>query len=157
MADEQRQRAAHEQRDGRQQDDRRRSPRDRGRRRQSVPARRFARVTGQEDGQPAQVGQNRGNAEPHRADGQLEGAVRAKQQIRAGGSGAGVNRRRPEIGPPAGEIATGTQPHHEHGDDQRRGVHRVAEHVAEHADPDDLVDQAAETGEEKEEVDQEGR
>src|SRR5437667_9433126 len=38
-----------------------------------------------------------------------------------------------------GEVAAGTQPHHEDGDHERGGVDGVAEHGAELADPDDLV------------------
>ena len=83
-------------------------------------------------------------ASAQRGNRQLEVAVRAQRPHRV--------RRRiadPTIAP--AEIAAGAEAQHEHRDDQRRGIDGVAEDVAEDADPDDLVDQSADAGEEEEE------
>jgi len=76
------------------------------------------------------VRQHRGNPEPH-----------------------GRNRRFDDpVG--ADDEAADAEPQHEHRDDDGGGIDGVAEDVAEDADPDDLVDEAAEAGQEEEEIDQ---
>ena len=86
---------------------------------------------------------------PSAAIDQLDLPVRAQQRF-------GLSGIAP-IGPHAGPVAAEAKAEHEHRDDQRGGIDRVPEHVAELADPDDLVDQAAEPGAEEEEVDHRGK
>jgi hypothetical protein len=58
------------------------------------------------------------------------------------------------VGPGAHHVAADTKTEHEHRDDDGRRIDRVAENVAEDTYPDDLIDQAADAGEEKEEINQ---
>ena len=57
-----------------------------------------------------------------------------------------------EAEPVAREVTAGAQSQHEDRHHHRCGIDRVAEDVAEDADPDDLVDQSAEAGAEKKKV-----
>ena len=75
---------------------------------------------------------------PISGDGQLDIGVGAKQRDVVAGNGV------PAIGRASKDVAPGTQPQHEDGDDDRRRIHGVPEHVAEDADPDDLIDEPAE-------------
>src|ERR1700682_2517748 len=61
------------------------------------------------------------------------------------------------VGPAAEQIAPGAETEHEQGDDQGRGVDGRPEDVAELADPDDLVDETADAGTEKEEIEERRR
>ena len=140
-ANEQCQRRTHRQGDGRQQPDRERRAHDVRRRRQLVPAvdaGHVSRPPGHDGGQMRQD-----EREPQ--------AEACEHGFRVRVEPDQPRRPRPAvpIGPHAGEVAAGAEPEHEHGDDDRRRVHRVAEDVAELADPGDLVDQAADAGEEK--------
>src|SRR4029434_6143957 len=82
----------------------------------------------------------------HRCDHQLEVSVGEKRSRRLG--------RVPSIRPAAGEVTARTKAQHEDGDNERGRIDRVAEDVAENADPDDLVGQPADAGAEEKKVKQ---
>ena len=126
-ADQQRQRAAHHERDGREQDDG--HPRTRGvrRGRQDVPAVRVAGVRRQQRHHLAQVGQSGRDRQPDSRDPDFEPREDAEERFRPDSV--------PSIRPRADEIAAGAKAEHEHGHHERRGVDRVAEDVAEHRGP----------------------
>ena len=81
----------------------------------------------------AEMGQQRRDAKPHYADDQLDVAIHSEQRLRL--------LCVAPIRPRAGDEAADAEPQHEYGDHQGRRIDRVPEHVAKHADPDDLVDQ----------------
>src|SRR3954468_14403154 len=58
----------------------------------------------------------------------------------------------PPIGPSPDDGAAAAEAEHEDGDHERRGLDGGAEDVPELADPDDLVDQAADARAEKQEI-----
>ena len=82
---------------------------------------------------------------PRIGDREFERAVRGRQ-------GAGT-RRMPPIRPSSDDITAGAESEHEHGHHQRRGIDRVSEHVPEDPDPDDLINQPAQTRTQEEKVD----
>ncbi len=88
------------------------------------------------------VRQRERNRETKHRHHEFNEAVRAKQRFRR----ALVS----PVGPGADEVAARPEAQHEDGDDQRGRVDGVAEEVAELADPDDLIDEAANAGKEKE-------
>ena len=79
---------------------------------------------------------------------ELDISIGAQQRL-------GLDRVSP-IGPCPDEIAAGAKTEHEDRDDERRGMDGVAEDVAEDTDPDDLVDQPADSRAEEEEIQQAG-
>ena len=136
MANEQSERPAHQHRNRRKQDDGDRSAGEVRGRRKDVPAARVAQVGGHERRDSTEVRQEHGDGKTHQADGQLEIAVRLEQRLGPGGV--------TPICPCSNDPAADAQAQHEHCDYEGGGVHGVAEDIAEHADPDDLIDQSAE-------------
>ena len=61
------------------------------------------------------------------------------------------------IGPSPDDDAAAAEPEHEDGDDERRGLDGGAEDVPELADPDDLVDESADPGQEEQNEEHPGR
>jgi len=82
----------------------------------------------------------------HRCDRELEVAIEEKRS-------RGLCRV-PSIRPAAGYVTASAKTQHENGNDDRGRIDRVAKDVAEDADPDDLIDQSADAGEEKKKVKQ---
>ncbi len=137
MTNEERQRPTHQQRDGRQQDDGDRCAGEIRRRRQDVPAAALARVDGRSAETWPRCGKQRRDAQaPCTPMSELASSRTPEAATAPGCRSADPPTRRRE--------AAGAEAQHEDRDHQRRGVDRVPEHVAEHADPDDLIDQAAE-------------
>ena len=143
MPDEERQRAAHHEGDRRQQDDRDGRPHAVGGCRQLVPA--VGPIVYCDDSAPRSRPGAAGAATARRRVPAITTSsqhVGAQQRAR----GSSFTRRSAQR---AGRVGAGAETEHEDGHDQRRGMNRVAEDVAELAHPDDLVDQAADAGEEE--------
>ena len=144
VSNQKRERPTHQHRDGCQQDNcggASREIRGRGKR---IPPGRLARVGRDERRESPKMRQRCRDDQAHRRDDELDIAIRADQGVWLG--------RVPPVGPAPNEVAASTESQHEDGHDQRRGVDGVAEDVAELTDPDDLIDQPAETRTEEEEV-----
>ena len=88
--------------------------------------------------------QEREDAKPRQSDEQLEISVRADQGLRLANIAA--------VRPRADDATADPQPQHADRDHHRRRVDRVPKHVSEHTDPYDLVDQSAEAGTKKQQV-----
>ena len=90
------------------------------------------------------MGKERGDAQPHQPDEQLEMTVRAEQRLRLA--------EKPTVRPQPDDIAAYSQPQHDHRDHDRSRVDRVPKNVSKHANPYDLVDQSAEAGAKEQQI-----
>ena len=101
----------------------------------------IARIGGDDGGDIPEPGQGEGDEQAEHSDDQLHAAIRDDE------------RAAPivvtTVSPPSAQVGADTEAGHEDGDDQGGRVDRVAEDVAELANPDHLIDEAARPGEEE--------
>ena len=112
---------------------------------QDLPALR-ARGVGRKPGdESAQCGQDQCDRQPEERQHRLGIRVGPEQPL----TGLVV-----PIGPDAGDIAAHAEPQHEDGDDERGGMNRIAEGVAELTYPSQLIDEPADARAEEEKVEE---
>ena len=149
VPDQQRQRAAHQRRDWKEQRGGDRAAGDVRHPRELEPAAGVGCVRGHRRHECRQARHQQRDRQAEERDDEFDGPVRANERV----TGSFVM----PIGPHAGHVAAEAETQHEDADDDRSRVDRVPEDIAELARPDDLVDEAAEAGTEEENVEDDRR